>query len=228
MITLECQGSRTLKDKAGGRVQNIWKENAGSQTFLPLGFSPLPAWTVNIGGKRMESKKKNNWQVSVLCGYNVCAFFLFFFFLHPLKGNTRIRVLIVLVRLLAEAYRLVFVHSRAKGILLCVCGVHLHVREVSSAVEDGPVPVRPVGEHRAFGVGLPPVRTQSCDGLVGKQKTRDAGDLETTPPHKIFFFSWLFRFPPNLAKTKPASSRKTFLTFLMVVQSSRMSRSGNM
>lgn len=55
---------------------------------------------------------------------------LFFFFNSPLKGNTRTGVLIVLVRLLAEAYRLVFVHSRAKGILLCVCGIRLHVREV--------------------------------------------------------------------------------------------------
>lgn len=93
----------------------------------------------------------------------------FFFFYSPLKGNTRIGVLIVLVRLLAEAYRLVFVHSRAKGILLCVWHTSARPRG-SSAVEDGPVPVRSEGERGAFGVGLPPVRTQRGDGLVGKQR----------------------------------------------------------
>lgn len=91
------------------------------------------------------------------------------------------------VCLLAEeaAYRLVL-HTaeecRVKGILLCgsyavclhVSRMHLvfaWVRASSSAVENGSVPVWSEGERRVVGVGLPSVRTQRGNGLVGKQQS---------------------------------------------------------
>lgn len=91
------------------------------------------------------------------------------------------------VCLLAEeaAYRLVL-HTaeecRVRGILSCGSyAVCLHVscmrlvfawvRASSSAVENGSVPVWSEGEHRAVRVGLPSVRTQRGNGLVGKQQS---------------------------------------------------------
>lgn len=91
-----------------------------------------------------------------------------------------------------------------------VCVWHTSARpRGSSAVEDGPVPVRSEGERGAFGVGLPPVRTQRGDGLLGKQRHETRVIVRRRLRTKrVFWFIDGFASLQIWQHMKPASSRK--------------------